>query len=52
MDLLTFVEMRFDKSLAPYEVAYQAESEGCYGTVGNALQIILAIGALVESLGW
>ena len=44
VDLLTLVEMRYDKqALAPYEAAYQAESEGCYGTLGNALEIILKL---------
>jgi len=32
VDLLTLVEMRYDKqALAPYEAAYQAESEGAVG---------------------
>ncbi len=42
LGLLTLVEMRYDKQmLAPYEAALEAESEACYGTVGNALEIIL-----------
>ena len=42
VERLTLVAMRYDKqALAPYEAAYQAESEGCYGTLGDALQIIL-----------
>ncbi len=41
---MTLVEMRYDKqALAPYEAAYEAESEGCYGTLGNALQIIMRL---------
>ncbi len=44
VDLLTLVEMRYDKqALAPYEAAYEAESEGCYGTVVDALHMILRL---------
>ena len=44
MDLLTLVEMRYDKqALAPYEAVYEAESEGCYGTVVDALHMILRL---------
>ena len=56
MDLLTLVEMRFDKqALAPYEAAYEAESEGCYGTVVDALHMILRLSkeaSLGECVSW
>ncbi len=41
---MTLVEMRYDKqALAPYEAAYEAESGGCYGTVVDALHMILRL---------